>query len=187
MGDKNRLSRANAVRCRREPRLHVPDTDGYDVNIHRQHPESTMRTAFRASCACFALFCAMPAHADDKDAIEYRQHIMNTLNEQAGALGQILSNAVQDDNVISHLDALALTASTALKAFTPKAQGGEAKPEVWTNWADFSKRMNEFATMTAAMAKTAHEQGKDAALANVVDALSCKSCHDTYRKEKPKK
>ena len=146
-----------------------------------------MRTAIRALCASSALLCVMPVHADDKDVIEYRQHIMNTLNEQAGALGQILSNAVPDDNVILHLDALALTASTALKAFTHKAQGGEAKPEVWANWADFSKRMNEFANMTAAMAKTAHEEGKDAGLANVVDALSCKSCHDTYRKEKPKK
>ncbi len=134
-----------------------------------------------------ALSCLPVARADDKDVIEYREHIMNTLNEQAGALGEILSAAVPDDNVISHLDAIALTASTALRAFTAKVPGGEAKPEVWSNWADFSKRMNEFARMTADMARTAHEQGKDAALANVVEALSCKSCHDTYRKEKPQK
>jgi cytochrome c556 len=127
------------------------------------------------------------AYADDKDVVDYRQHIMNTLNEQSAALGQILSAAVPDDNVVSHLDALALTASTALKAFTQKVPGGEAKPDVWANWADFSKRMSEFARMTADMAKTAHEQGKEAGLANVIDALSCKSCHDTYRKEKPKK
>src|SRR5581483_653164 len=123
----------------------------------------------------------------DKEVIEYREHIMNTLNEQAGALGEILSNAIPDDNVVSHLDAIALTASTALKAFEPKVQGGEAKPDVWANWPDFSKRMNEFAQKTAEMAKMAHDQGKDAALSEVLDALSCKSCHDTYRKEKPKK
>jgi len=126
------------------------------------------------------------ASAADKDVIDYREHIMNTLNEQAGALGEILSNAIPDDNVIAHLDAIALTASTALKAFEPKVPGGEAKPEVWQNWADFSKRMNEFAQKTAEMAKTAHQQGKDAALSEVLDALSCKSCHDTYRKEKKK-
>src|ERR1700743_3867413 len=124
-----------------------------------------MRSALKVLCASVAMLSVMPAAlADDKDVIDYRQHIMNTLNEQAGALGQILSSAVPDDNVIAHLDALALTASTALKAFTPKVQGGEAKPEVWSNWADFSKRMNEFAKMTAEMAKTAHEQGKDAGL-----------------------
>jgi cytochrome c556 len=127
------------------------------------------------------------AAVDNRDVIDYRQHIMNTLNEQAGALGQILSASIPDDNVVAHVDAIALTASTALKAFEPKVPGGEAKPEVWSNWADFSKRMNEFAAMTAKMAKTAHEEGKDAALAQVVDALSCKNCHDTYRKEMPKK
>jgi cytochrome c556 len=91
---------------------------------------------------------------------------------------------VPDDNVIAHMDALAITASTALKAFEPKVPGGQAKPEVWSNWTDFSKRMNEFAQGTAAMAKLAHEQGKDAGLAKVMDALSCKKCHDTYRQEK---
>jgi cytochrome c556 len=145
-----------------------------------------MRLKIRA-CVSLALLAMGPAAmADDKDVIQYRQHIMNTLNEQAGALGQILSNSVPDDNVIAHLDALALTASTALKAFNSKVPGGEAKAEVWANWADFSKRMNEFAQMTADMARTAHEQGKEAGLANVVNALSCKSCHDTYRKEQKK-
>jgi cytochrome c556 len=144
--------------------------------------------ALRLTAALTLLSALTTASADDKDkdVIAYRQHIMNTLNEQSAALGEILSFAVPDDNVISHLDVLALTASTALKAFTPKVQGGEAKPDVWSNWGDFSKRMNDFARMTAEMAKTAHEQGKEAGLANVVDALSCKSCHDTYRKEKPK-
>ena len=126
-----------------------------------------------------------PAAADPQDTIDYRQHIMNTLNEQAAALGEILSGAIPDDNAIAHMDVLALAAATALKAFEPKVPGGQSKPEVWSQWADFSKRMNDFAQKTATMAKVAHEQGKDAGLANVMDALSCKKCHDTYRKEKP--
>jgi cytochrome c556 len=121
-----------------------------------------------------------PAAAADKDVVAYRQHIMKTLNEQTAALGQILSGVVPDDNVLSHLDALALTASTALKAFEPKVPGGESKPEVWSNWADFSKRMKDFAEKTALMAKAGREEGKDAGLTHAIDALSCKSCHDTY-------
>lgn len=124
------------------------------------------------------------AQADDKDVIEYRQHVMNTLNEQSAALGQILSTAVPDDNAVLHLDALALAAATALKAFEPKVPGGEAKPEVWSKWPDFSQRMNEFAKKTADAAKTAHTQGKEAALTNILDALTCKGCHDVYRQEK---
>ena len=144
-------------------------------------------TTIICSAALAALLVASSASAGERDAIDYRQHIMNTLNEQAAALGEILSGAAPDDNVVAHLDVLALTASTALKAFEPKVGGGEARPEVWFKWTDFSQRMTEFAQKTRAMAKLAHEQGKEAALANVVDALSCKKCHDTYRKEQPAK
>ena len=124
------------------------------------------------------------AYAGDNDAIDYREHVMNTLYEQSEALGQILSTTIPDDNAIGHLDSLALAASIALKAFEQKVPGGEAKPEVWSNWADFSKRMNEFAQKTAAAAKDAHEQGKGTGLAQVTDALTCKKCHETYRHEK---
>jgi len=124
------------------------------------------------------------ARADNQDVIDYRQYIMNTLNEQAAALGEILSGAIPDDIVVSHIDALALTAATALKAFEPKVPGGEARPEVWSQWDDFSRHMNDFAQQTASMAKIAHTQGKEAALAKVMDALSCKKCHDSYRREK---
>jgi cytochrome c556 len=126
------------------------------------------------------------AWADDKDVIEYRQHVMNSLNAQTAALGQILSTAIPDDQVVAHLEDIALIASTGLKAFEPKVQGGEAKPEVWTHWDDFSKRMNDFAQKTAEAAKMAKAGGKDEVLTNILDALSCKTCHDTYRDEKKK-
>jgi cytochrome c556 len=87
-----------------------------------------MKRSAKLICAgaLFALQAVTGASADSADAIDYRQHIMKALNEQAGALGEILSGAVPDDNVLAHLDALALTASTALKAFEAKVPGGEA-------------------------------------------------------------
>jgi len=145
---------------------------------------SNLKRAIMAMAAVASLQFSVGARADNQDVIDYRQHIMNTLNEQAAALGEILSGAIPDDNVVSHMDALALTAATALKAFVPKVPGGEARPEVWSQWDDFSRRMNDFAQQTASMAKIAHAQGKEAALAKVMDALSCKKCHDSYRREK---
>jgi cytochrome c556 len=139
------------------------------------------------SVLALAAFVLPSARADDKDVIEYRKHIMNTLNEQSAALGQILSTVVPDDNAVAHINAIALTASTALKAFEPKVPGGQAKPAVWANWADFSKRMNEFAQKTAQAAKVAKEQGKEAALSNILDQLTCKSCHEVYREDKKDK
>jgi hypothetical protein len=59
--------------------------------------------------------------------------------------------------------------------------GGEAKPAVWANWADFSKRMNEFTQKINEAAQTAKGKGQDAALANILDVLTCKSCHKVWR------
>jgi cytochrome c556 len=122
-------------------------------------------------------------YAGDKDVLDYRMHIMHTLNEQSAALGQILSGAIPEKNAQAHLEAIALTASIALKAFEPKVPGGEAKAEVWSNWADFSKRMNDFARLTRDAAKISKEKGFGSSSSNIVDALTCKGCHDLYRKE----
>jgi cytochrome c556 len=135
--------------------------------------------------AMAAMFLPAVVSADDKDVIDYREHIMKTLDEQSAAVGMILSTAIPPDNTVAHLQAIALTAQIALKAFEPKVLGGEAKPEVWSNWADFSKRMNEFAKNTAQVAAQVKQNPDDAGLGEkVVDALSCKSCHEVYRKEK---
>jgi cytochrome c556 len=124
------------------------------------------------------------AIADDADLIETRQRIMRTLDEQVGIVGQIASGAAPADNLNTHLEIIALTAATALKSFEPKVNGGESKPQVWSDWADFAKRMNEFAKKTQQLAKTGKDMGKEAAIGEMVDALTCKQCHDDYRQEK---
>ncbi|MDY6949144.1 MAG: cytochrome c [Pseudomonadota bacterium] len=123
------------------------------------------------------------ASADDKEIIEYRQHIMNALNEQGASLGMIMSFAVPDDNTVAHFQVIALLAKTSLEAFEPKVQGGDSKPEVWAQWPDFSKRMKEFAEHSANVAKLGAAQGKEVAMNHVLDALPCKACHDIYREE----
>jgi cytochrome c556 len=126
----------------------------------------------------------MVGHTDDKDVVEYRQHIMKSLEQQTAALGQILSGVGPTENTVAHMQTLALTASIALKSFEPKVPGGAAKPEVWKDWAEFSKRMKDFADKSAEMAKIGREQGADQAALHVIEALPCKGCHDVYRDEK---
>ncbi|HEY6640897.1 cytochrome c [Povalibacter sp.] len=132
------------------------------------------------------LLLPLAGQADDKDVLEYRQRIMKSLQEQTAAFGQILSGAGPTENTLAHMETLALSASVALKAFEAKVPGGEAKPEIWSNWPDFAKRMQEFADKTAGMARIGREQGVDAAVMEVLDALPCKACHDLYRDEKKK-
>jgi cytochrome c556 len=142
--------------------------------------------AYRQAPEAASVVSLPPANSAERNVIDYREHIMNTLNDQSDALGMILSTAIPPDNAAAHLEIIALTASTALKAFEPKVAGGQSKPEVWGNWPDFSKRMNELAVKTAEVAGTARQKGVPKALAGVVDALTCKSCHELYRQEKKK-
>jgi cytochrome c556 len=141
------------------------------------------RSTVAAAALVFCTVC-MPAQADDEDVREYREHVMKSLNAQAAVLGQIVSYAVPPDNLQAHLDTIALLASTALEAFEPKVPGGEAKPEVWSQWPDFSKRMREFAEKTAAAAKLGHTASPEEALSNMLDVMECKGCHEVYRDEK---
>ncbi len=146
----------------------------------------TRRTKFLGPiiAAAVAFGGIAPAFAaDNQDVIDYRERIMKTLDAQVAVLGQILSGATPDDQVVSHLEAIAEAASQSLKSFEPKVEGGESLPVVWTNWKDFETKMKDFQSKTRLAADTAKSQGKDAALTNILDALRCKDCHDVYRKK----
>jgi cytochrome c556 len=128
------------------------------------------------------LVCAaLPCRADDQDVIDYRTHVMKTLGEQMGAVGMIIENKAPADNFATHLKVLAVTATQAKKAFEPKVPGGNAKPEVWSNWPDFSKRLDELVAATAELATAAQHDTVAVVGPKLRSTLKCKSCHDTYR------
>ena len=124
------------------------------------------------------------AQADDEDTIAYRKHIMKTLDEQTNAIGMILSGVIPADNLQLHMDAIATTAAMALRSFEPNVPGGDAKPEVWSNWEDFSARMADFEKKTANMARVAREEGPENAGELAIEALDCKSCHEVYNSKR---
>jgi len=140
-----------------------------------------------ASGLAFAVAGMLPvaaSAADPTDVIDYRKHVMKTLGAEAGSIGLILQQKVPADNLAVHIENLALTATTALKAFEPNVEGGESKPEVWKQWADFSKKMKEFEAGTAELLKAVKAGGAAAAGPKIQGALTCKGCHDTYRAKK---
>jgi cytochrome c556 len=124
------------------------------------------------------------AHAENQDAIDYRELIMKELDAEAAALGMIVSGQVPPDALSPQAKAIANSAKSALKAFEPKVPGGEAKPDVWSKWDDFAKRMQAFAQKSEEMAKVS-ESGNVAAVTELMEAaLPCKGCHDVYRVKK---
>ena len=122
---------------------------------------------------------------DDADAIILdRQLVMQQLDKDTKALGEIVAGISPPDKMADHAKAIAKGAKEAFKEFEQNVPGGGSKPDVWTNWDDFSKRMQGFVTASDAMAK-ASETGNVVAVSELmIPALPCKQCHDVYRLKK---
>ena len=134
--------------------------------------------------ALIVLLAEPTVRADDDDPVTYRQLIMKELDAEASALGMIVSGQVPPDALAAQTRAIANSAKSALKAFEPKVPGGEAKPDVWAKWDDFSKRMQLFAQKTDEMSKVGESNNVAAVSEKMIDALPCKQCHDIYRTKK---
>lgn len=144
-----------------------------------------MNRLVKCGLAFAVLFAPVVAQADDADVINYRKQIMKTMGEQNAAMQMTLQGKVPADQFVSHVKTLHLAAAQALKSFEPEVQGdgvtGSAKPEVWSNKADFAKRMNEQVTKLAALEKAAVEGGVAKAGPMIQTSLDCRSCHENYR------
>jgi cytochrome c556 len=117
--------------------------------------------------------------ADDQDVIDYRKHIMKTVGEQLAAVRMILDKKAPPDAIATDMKVIAIAAIQAKSAFEPKVIGGNSKPEVWSNWTDFAKRLDALTATTASLAKAAQDGGP-AAVGPKLDMLDCKGCHDVY-------
>jgi cytochrome c556 len=126
------------------------------------------------------LAASVAQEAPKDPVLAYRSAVMKSMGDHSAAMGAILQKKVAyDQNLSIHLEGIALGARAAQKGFETKMVAGTAKEDVWTNWKDFSARLTKLDTDMTALAKKAKAGPVDAK--EVMAALSCKSCHDTYR------
>jgi cytochrome c556 len=124
------------------------------------------------------------AHAaDDQEVIDYRRHIMAALHEQAALIDMIAKKKAPDGDFAIHAQAFAVTAAQAKKSFEANVEGGKSTPEVWSNWNDFSKRLDAMTAAAEELAKAAKTGGLAAATPKLQAALECNSCHAVYMKQ----
>jgi cytochrome c556 len=123
---------------------------------------------------------AAAAVADDQDAVDYRKHVMSTLGEQLAAIDQIVAKKAPPDAFAVHVKTVAIAAGQAKLAFEPKVAGGNSKPEVWSNWADFAKRVDAMVAAANELAKAAQEGNVAAVGPKIRTALDCDGCHKIY-------
>jgi cytochrome c556 len=128
---------------------------------------------------------AAPAIAQqrDEDVIAYRQEIMKTMGAQSTMIGMVLAGMVPDKLLSTHFEVLLQSVRQAKQAFEPNVPGGNALPAVWEKHADFTAKLNE---AEANIIKAIEISKKDGAGGQsgeaAVAALSCKGCHDLYKK-----
>jgi len=142
------------------------------------------KTSFAILAVVLGLVGQQAVRADDQDTIDYRKLIMKQLDAESAALGMMVSGQVPPDALALEAKSIANAAKAALKAFEPNVPGGDAKPEVWSKWPDFSQRMEMFAKSTDEMAKVAETGNIPKVTELMVTALPCKECHDVYRNKK---
>lgn len=142
--------------------------------------------AVAASAVLFAWQAsgAVDSKAESEGIIFERQQVMEQMGKDADVLGKIVAGQLPADRLAATAKAIAQGAHDSVDAFKQQVPGGHAKPEVWSNNADFSARMEKFATNADAMAKAAETGDMTAVMGMMVEALPCKECHDVYREKK---
>jgi cytochrome c556 len=144
-----------------------------------------MNRLVKCGLALAVLAAPVMAHADDQDVMNYRKQVMKTMGEQSALMNMVAQGKVPADLFVSHVKTLHLAATQIKKAFEPKVVGdgstGSAKAEVWSNWADFSKRVDEQVAKLAALEKAAAEGGVAKAGPMIQASLDCRGCHENYR------
>lgn len=139
-----------------------------------------------AKITALGLICAAGlVHAKEgvqNPAVKARMDAMATIAANTKALGQMAGGAAPFDaaKAAEYAAALSATAATAADLFVaPETDPvSDARPEIWTNWADFSAKADALAAAAQAL-DTASVETLAAGMPAV--AGSCKSCHSQYR------
>lgn len=124
------------------------------------------------------------AQDDSGDPVLDRQLVMQQLEKDSGTLGKILAGIEPKEKLAETADALAKDAQEVRASFQSKTPGGRTKAEAWSNWEDFSKRLDSMVEKTEQMAEMAKTGNVNGVTELVADAIPCKSCHTAYRAPK---
>jgi cytochrome c556 len=125
-----------------------------------------------------------------KQAIETRKAAYTLIGNYFRQLGAVAKGTAPYDeaDATKRIARIAFLSSLPGEAFPDISNVGEpdtkAKADVWTNRADFDKRLKDFQAHAAALVQVnATEKGATDAFKAAVVTLGedCKGCHDTYK------
>ena len=149
------------------------------------------RPVLFAACATVAVLLATPARsqwAKPDDAIKYRKAVMTVMANHFGRVAAMANGKIPFDAKLAADNAELATTMSKLPfvAFLPGTDKGETKaePKIWSEPDKFKSSAENMQNEMAKLNTAAKSGNLDAIKAAVGDTgKSCKSCHDSYRKE----
>ncbi len=141
------------------------------------------------AAAVLAAFLAAPAGMavaqDAKDVYAKRVDTMRSNGRSMGAISRFVKGEVEYSPAIAEAAAqLDANAKIYPTLFTPGSavEGSRAKPEIWTNAADFQVKLTAFQTAAASLAAAAKTNDK-AAIQTAMGPVgaACVGCHQSYQ------
>ena len=150
-----------------------------------------MKRFVLALAAAAAATFALPAAAQfqkPEDAIKYRKAAFTVMGTHMGRLGAMAQGKAPFDAKAAEFNASVIAAVYHLPytAFGDDTKSGDtrAKPEVWSNQADFKKKADDMRVAVDKLVAASKTGSLDALKGAVGDTgKTCKGCHDDYRKE----
>ena len=138
--------------------------------------------------ACTTLFSAAAnaQFAKPEDAIDYRQSAKTLMASHFGRMLPVIKGEAPYDAEAIKQNVAILNTLSALPwvAFGPGFEGGDSKPEVWTDAKGFDEKRENFKVAIQNLSTAADSADLSKLKAAFGKAgQSCKSCHDSYRKD----
>jgi cytochrome c556 len=125
-----------------------------------------------------------------RQAIEARKAAYTLIGRNFRPLGDVLKGTVSyaDADVETHIRRIAFLSGLVHEEFPESTNLGEpetkAKPDIWTNRADFDKRLRDLQLHVVALADVnGRDKGPSDAFKAAVTTLGqdCKGCHDNFK------
>ncbi|MAO93135.1 MAG: cytochrome C556 [Rhodospirillaceae bacterium] len=120
-----------------------------------------------------------------EEAHETREGAMKAIGGHLKALGAVAKGEMAPDaGTVVHAESLAAMSHTVKLLFAQEliSDKSRAKPEIWSDWAGFSKAADDLSMATAAVVEAA-KGGDPAAIGAALGDVgkACGGCHKPYR------
>jgi cytochrome c556 len=134
---------------------------------------------------------AAPGPSPARQAVDARRAAFTLIGGNFRPLGAILKGAAPADaaEVNKRATRLAFLASLLDENFPDVSNLGQpdskAKAEIWSDRAEFDKKLKGFQADAAALVQVSAEKGSADAIKAAITAVGqdCKACHDKYREQ----